>query len=91
MRIGIKNRIKNLFRRETLYVGELCKWRDIAVGEVFAESGCWSVLCKISPKKALVLARDYTREFCSGVEITFWVYENVYKLPLATQKLWRGR
>lgn len=70
-------------------------WEELKIGEVFAWNGCWSIWMKISDTEEMDLADDgdnWNKKdlgideyfFCSGGEC--W---ELYKLPLATQQLWR--
>lgn len=77
----------------TLKTGRKCTWDEIEVGEVFAWNGCWSIFYKNSTKEALCLSID-TREYEHMEdqfykESMFFYNPYTYKLPLATQRLWR--
>lgn len=79
-------------------------WFNIKVGEVFACDGCWQIYLKTSDSTAKMLADDYLNNwfwkelFYPGLEISRLnkVYDDcslnnndLYKLPLKTQRLWR--
>ncbi len=68
-------------------------WDEIEINEVFAYDGCWEVYCKIGPKSARTLASNELRfENCTGtIDNDFGNKDNgnLYKLPKATQRLWK--
>lgn len=38
-------------------------WKEIQIEEVFAFNGCWSILCKISNKRAIFIDSD--KDWCN--------------------------
>ncbi len=43
-----------------------CKWKDIAIGEVFATNSCWIIGIKRSEQSYRILAEDYTGKCISN-------------------------
>ena len=83
----------------TLQTGRKCRWEEIEVGEVFAWhwDNNFMILCKWNSIKAFELSEDRWNVFYGGET---WLSksmkinlerdsESLYKLPLATQRLWR--
>lgn len=79
---------------KVLKTGEKCNWKDIKVGEVFAAKGCWEVLCKLGEFTAVLLAENtFSGWWVQGEIRTFYTWDimltDFYKLPIATQRLWK--
>ena len=70
-----------------------CKWKDIEVGEVFAWDGCWIIGEKRSKRDSYrLLAVDGDCLLNEGGEIRTFCdisYLNLYKIPIAMQRLWK--
>lgn len=71
-----------------------CEWEEIKIGEVFATTGCWEIQLKVSNKRSILLADDYSNYWCRGpLECSesegYPVGDDIYKLPLKVQRLWR--
>jgi len=62
-------------------------WDEIEVGEVFAINGCWIVAEKISSHDLMYLYD--TEKIFHGGRTDDFIWDDLYKLPLSTQRLWR--
>lgn len=77
----------------TIKTGRRCKWDEIAVGEVFAQEGCWGIFCKVSERNVKLLADDWdfmrrssARNGKSVNAMTFFGKQGMYKLPKSFQR-----
>ena len=67
-------------------------WDKIKIGEVFALNGCWNICTRINDEKILILTNDWDWNFRLAGEtdmIRLYSEDDLYKLPLAVQRLWR--
>lgn len=81
----------------TYKIGKKCEWKDIEVGEVFGNNGCFQVYIKTKETEAILLDTDeffYESIGCNVVfEKSFYDYfrtedSELRKLPKSTQELY---
>ncbi|KKN29188.1 hypothetical protein LCGC14_0846410 [marine sediment metagenome] len=79
-----------------LRIGKKVEWKDIAIGEIFAQYGCINIFAKVSNNTALLLAYDHNMYTgMEGIEETsrWWMigFGNWcnYKLPKDVQACWK--
>ena len=79
-----------------LKTGRKTTWDKIKIGEIFAWNGCWVIFMKTSEHKCISLGGAGGENILLESQYNEEVIEEfderrntIYKLPLATQRLWR--